>query len=311
MFTRALILSGMLAALAAAGATAATPRAPRAQPVQPVTEPPSVQAPAHPAQCLESYSNIAVANGFYFPAGANVAVLDDLHLGPFTVNGICAFDVGYYKEPPGTTDATVTFYANNPGDDPPAPVLASFTLPGLPSGENGFHIEVPVSSLSLDTWMAVSFNTVNTGLLLAQSIWPGASDDWFFMTPPGQYYNFGGNPKADFLLGIYAAANVSGIPPEGGGPIVSGFHRDPAPSPSPQGVDLEFAIRNEGRVRLDVVDVSGRVVAVVVDRPYRPGVHAVSWNGTSSAGGRVAAGVYLMRLVMPGFAGSRKVVLMR
>src|SRR6267142_7236139 len=92
---------------------------------------PSVSSPVHAGTCLEGYWNAASPTGYYFPAGANVEVLDDLHLGPISVADLCAVDVGYFKSNPGPTSAAVAVYGGTPADDPPGPALATFLVPGL------------------------------------------------------------------------------------------------------------------------------------------------------------------------------------
>ena len=49
-------------------------------------------------------------------------------------------------------------------------------------------------------------------------------------------------------------------------------------------------------VRLEVFDVAGRLVRVLVDGLQEPGTHQVTWDGADAAGVPVASGVYLSRL---------------
>ncbi|OGF04313.1 MAG: hypothetical protein A2W00_08980 [Candidatus Eisenbacteria bacterium RBG_16_71_46] len=308
---RALVVSLALAAGVAADAAAQARRDVTPIGPGPAQRPATTENATHDPSCSELFINTGVSRGIHFPAGAGVEVLDDLHLGPLVVAGLCAFDIGYFKQGPGTTDATVAFYANNPGDDPPGSTLASFQLTGLPSGENGFHVEVPASSLTQDVWLGVSFSTADAGLVAAGPAWPGATDDYFYMSPPGEYYTFGGNPKADFLLGIYATGQPVAVDPASGLPFRPGFVGNPSPNPSAAGISFRFGIRERGRMRAEVLDVAGRVVAVIADRTFDPGAYDVSWNGKTMRGVRAAPGVYLIRLSLPGFAGSRKFALVR
>ena len=55
----------------------------------------------------------------------------------------------------------------------------------------------------------------------------------------------------------------------------------------------------------------GRRVAVAVDRTLGPGTYAASWDGRTQTGERATAGVYYLRLSVPGATQSREVVLMR
>ena len=69
---------------------------------------------------------------------------------------------------------------------------------------------------------------------------------------------------------------------------------------------------NAGRVRLKVYDVGGRLVRTLVDQVQAPssGGYQVTWDGTNDAGARAGSGVYFYELDSPGFAASRKLVML-
>lgn len=295
-----------------AGAVAApAPNGVAAGPGRGSGEPPRPATPAHALGCEEAYLNVFLPTGFYYPAGADVEVLDDLHLGDFIVDDVCAFDVGYYKAGAGTTDATVTFYAGSIEDGPPGAVLTSVSLPGLPTGENGFHVEVPAAALTQEIWLGVSFSTADAGLMLADPPWPGASDDWFRLASSGDLFTFGGNPPASFLLGVYASAVPDAVGDLEGLPARPGFLSAPSPNPSRMGVDFTIAVLEEGRVQVQIHDAAGRLVATVKDEVLGPGAYSLRWDGRTARGAPAAPGVYLVRVTLPRFAGTRKVVLMK
>jgi len=83
------------------------------------------------------------------------------------------------------------------------------------------------------------------------------------------------------------------------------------PNPFNPGTRLSFRLASAGRVRLSVYDVSGRLVARLVDDQRGPGEHSIWWNGTDQAGRRLSSGVYLLRLESGAGAWSRKLVLAR
>jgi hypothetical protein len=62
------------------------------------------------------------------------------------------------------------------------------------------------------------------------------------------------------------------------------------PSPSPGPVRIEFELRDQAAIELDVFDVQGRLVASPARGVWPAGRHAVEWNGRGAA-----AGVYLVR----------------
>ena len=80
-----------------------------------------------------------------------------------------------------------------------------------------------------------------------------------------------------------------------------------APNPSRGRVRAEFALPSESHVRVSVIDLQGREVAVLADGVYPGGRHEASWNH----GHQVPAGVYFVRLVAGGRAWMRRLVQVR
>ena len=67
----------------------------------------------------------------------------------------------------------------------------------------------------------------------------------------------------------------------------------------------------EVTVRLDVYDVAGRLVRVLVNGVQEPGVHQVEWDGADASGVPVASGVYLYRLQTGRRLEVRRMLLMK
>jgi len=84
--------------------------------------------------------------------------------------------------------------------------------------------------------------------------------------------------------------------------------RLPAPNPSVGEVRLAFAVAVEGRVRLDIVGLDGRLVRTLIDAVLPPGERSATWDGRDASGQRVAAGVYFERLSVNGSSYSRRLV---
>ncbi len=57
-----------------------------------------------------------------------------------------------------------------------------------------------------------------------------------------------------------------------------------------------FYVPDEGRVRLDVFDLRGRLVRQLVDRHMSEGDHEVQWDGADGQGAMVGSGVYFARV---------------
>jgi hypothetical protein len=59
-------------------------------------------------------------------------------------------------------------------------------------------------------------------------------------------------------------------------------------------------------VRLDVFDITGSLVEVLVDESQGPGVHEVEWDGREAS-----SGIYFYRLKSGSYIDSKKFILMR
>jgi len=74
---------------------------------------------------------------------------------------------------------------------------------------------------------------------------------------------------------------------------------------------LTFALPEEGRARVDIFDIAGRLVNTVYDRIAPAGPTAINWTGTDLTGRIVPNGVYFYRLLAGGKSISRKMVVIR
>jgi parallel beta-helix repeat protein/predicted outer membrane repeat protein len=83
------------------------------------------------------------------------------------------------------------------------------------------------------------------------------------------------------------------------------------PNPFNPQTNIAYSTPREGRVELDIYDVSGRRIAALVDGVQGPGRHFVLWNGRSGNGEEMASGVYFVRLQFAREVQSRKIVLVR
>lgn len=84
-----------------------------------------------------------------------------------------------------------------------------------------------------------------------------------------------------------------------------------APNPARGDATVSFAIARPGRVRLAVIDVSGRLVRTLLDEVRPAGAGQVTWDGMSDSGARAGTGVYFVRLIAAGARSTRRVVLLR
>ena len=83
------------------------------------------------------------------------------------------------------------------------------------------------------------------------------------------------------------------------------------PNPTKGALRTEFSVPKQANVRLSLVDLQGRVVAVLAAGSYSPGRYQVDWDGRADRGGPAAAGRYFLRFESPGKTLVSRVVIAR
>ena len=80
----------------------------------------------------------------------------------------------------------------------------------------------------------------------------------------------------------------------------------PHPNPSNGDVALSFALPQESRVDITIMDVTGRRIRTLSAGRRDAGGHSVSWNGRDEGGFAVESGVYFVRFRVDGQDVARK-----
>lgn len=106
---------------------------------------------------------------------------------------------------------------------------------------------------------------------------------------------FDGSPfRGRDMVRIIIGGNPKDVSDE---PIVSNFGlTQNTPNPFGSATTLKYSLPSQTHARLAVYDVVGREVAVLLDQVMGEGDHTVRWNGRSTAGAQLPAGVYFCRL---------------
>jgi hypothetical protein len=68
------------------------------------------------------------------------------------------------------------------------------------------------------------------------------------------------------------------------------------PNPSNDMTNFRFALEKKTHVTLDVYNMAEQLVTRIIDNDISAGIHEVQWDGSNSAGNRVAEGMYFYRL---------------
>ncbi len=130
----------------------------------------------------------------------------------------------------------------------------------------------------------------------------------------------GGSYTGNGDLGTPGAANsVSG----GAGPMAA-FYAPPSierplayslgrntPNPFSAGTTIRYAVPERAEVRIEIFDLQGRRVVVLVNGSIDAGYHDVSWNGVDASGRPAISGVYFARMKTDGYESVRRIMLAR
>lgn len=83
------------------------------------------------------------------------------------------------------------------------------------------------------------------------------------------------------------------------------------PNPFNPSTAISFDMVAAGHARLEVYDVVGRLVTILVDGQRNVGRHQVTWDGRDAAGRMSVSGVYMYRLEAGGTVQSRRMMLVK
>jgi flagellar hook assembly protein FlgD len=64
-------------------------------------------------------------------------------------------------------------------------------------------------------------------------------------------------------------------------------------------------------VRIDIYNILGQKVAVLVEGLHEPGFHAVRWNGTNMYGNALSSGMYFYHIKAGDFRNVKKLLLVK
>ena len=70
-------------------------------------------------------------------------------------------------------------------------------------------------------------------------------------------------------------------------------------------------MERSARIKLEILDLRGRVVSLLASGSYTTGVHVVVWDGTDDRGERAASGIYFYRVNAGEFTATKKMTLMK
>jgi hypothetical protein len=83
------------------------------------------------------------------------------------------------------------------------------------------------------------------------------------------------------------------------------------PNPFNPSTTLKYALPTNADVRLEIYNVLGQLVKVLVNEKQTAGFKTAIWDGTNQVGEKVASGIYIYRLKAADYVQSKKMILMK
>ncbi len=83
------------------------------------------------------------------------------------------------------------------------------------------------------------------------------------------------------------------------------------PNPFNPVTAIRYSVKEAGPVTIKIYNTKGQLVRTLVNAQAKAGSHSQVWDGRDDAGKPVSSGVYMYRMTVPGFAQTRKMMLMK
>jgi hypothetical protein len=83
------------------------------------------------------------------------------------------------------------------------------------------------------------------------------------------------------------------------------------PNPFNPSTTIEYQVAKAGNVSINIYDINGRLIKVLVNENIIPGSHSVIWNGKDNKGSTVASGTYFYQVQAGDFVQAKKMILLK
>ncbi len=83
------------------------------------------------------------------------------------------------------------------------------------------------------------------------------------------------------------------------------------PNPFNSSTTIRYHIYQPGNVRMEIFDMSGRLVCTLIDDHQQAGDYQISWDGTDREGLKASTGIYLCQLTVDQYALVNKLILVK
>jgi hypothetical protein len=178
-------------------------------------------------------------------------------------------------------------------------------------------------------WLLVDSQNNESLITVTANVWPKLVPQPQESQPPSYtlspiqtslsnptYYRLGGPPQVGRIVAGPGVAAMDGDRETGRQPTLDialpkeTSLSSPFANPMRGTAEMVLAVapQDAGRFRVEVFEVTGRRLAILLEETLTAGIHRVRWDGRGASGHRVAAGTYFVRAEGPAFRTTRKLV---
>jgi hypothetical protein len=236
---------------------------------------------------------------------------------PVPPTGTTTFKVRFSPTSAGVKTASIEI-ANNDSDENPYNLTLNGT--GILSSHkiSGYVIDGDNNGIE---GVSVAFNnggatvTTNSSGYYSTSVtygWSGTStptkEGWTFDPTSSTFSNVTSDIVCPDCIGTQILLGIG----DGFSSLPDKFTVLPAyPNPFNPSTTITYGIENDGRVTLQIFDLSGRLISTLKDNNQTQGWYSVTWNGTNQQGERAPAGVYFTRITSGSEVKTYKLMLLK
>ena len=94
-------------------------------------------------------------------------------------------------------------------------------------------------------------------------------------------------------------------------PVVATALNGNYPNPFNPETTIRYSVKEPGRVKLEVYNIRGQLVRTLIDEDHATGHYTQVFNAKDNSGRSISSGVYLIRMLAPGYQKVSKMILMQ
>lgn len=83
------------------------------------------------------------------------------------------------------------------------------------------------------------------------------------------------------------------------------------PNPFNPSTTIKFEMQQKQHVKLEIFDITGKLIRKLIDNEMNAGLHELSWNGKDADGNQVNSGMYFYSLKSGSKISTKKMTLLR